>query len=796
MKKETSNIARPMSLRPTSSKNLLALGVSAIVASTAATAATTEEKKPTVLETVKVQARVIETNPYAQPRAPYKANESGDKRHVKPLAETPQTISVVTQTAIQESGRTDLKEILQAQPGITVGTGENGNAFGDRYIIRGYEARSDVFVDGLRDPGMTIRESFAVEQVEVSKGPSSTFAGRGAVGGAVNGITKQASTEYDFTKAQIGVGTDRYHRVTLDSNQKVNDDVAFRANVLHAYEEVPDREPADRERLGLALSSSIAVTDKLNIIADYYVLKAEDMPDLGTYIEPNGGDPVDDLFVYAQHQDFLKSRADTFTLRAEYQIDDGVSVENKMRYGTTDNGYVTTGARGNTRYVDRLGPNQTAHTANDPRVPTVSLSTHQGWQDVEYFVDQLNFFLDTDIGSTKHKFLFGAEYSEMNVLNGNYSVQNASNCDLVSTNANLFTAGACAGDVNGNEVPDLAYVMNRNITKAGFDSDYGVDTISLSAMDTMDITDKWSVFFGVRADHFSYSNTVVVQSVQKPYKYDDTLWNGHLGVVYNITDKGNVYLTYASGSEINGGESDLGANCGYGGLCVATDSAASGADFEQVKDSKPEDMTNIELGTKWNLFYDELLFTAAIFQMTKDDVMETVSQNSYIASGSLNTGKNRVKGIELSLVGNLTDTLSTQFGVTVMESEVLKAYTEAVEGDVLSNFAEKSLNWQLRYQATEKFSFGGTVNYRSEMYAGQPDTAATRNTTTGDYAYEIPSYTTLDLFAAYKFNEQVGLRLNVANVTDEDYYLAAYRSGSFTYIGDARSAKVTLDYEF
>jgi len=40
------------------------------------------------------------------------------------------------------------------------------------------------------------------------------------------------------------------------------------------------------------------------------------------------------------------------------------------------------------------------------------------------------------------------------------------------------------------------------------------------------------------------------------------------------------------------------------------------------------------------------------------------------------------------------------------------------------------------------------------------------------------------------------LRLNVANVTDKDYYLAAYRSGAFTYIGAARNAKLTLTYEF
>ena len=38
---------------------------------------------------------------------------------------------------------------------LLTGTGEGGNAFGDRIFIRGFEARNDVYIDGLRDPGVT-----------------------------------------------------------------------------------------------------------------------------------------------------------------------------------------------------------------------------------------------------------------------------------------------------------------------------------------------------------------------------------------------------------------------------------------------------------------------------------------------------------------------------------------------------------------------------------------------------------------------------------------------------------------
>ncbi len=150
-----------------SGSSMIAIALSQVIlmgaasAQTQPTSATGDDgsAEATSLERVRVEETVSpDTNPHAEPGAPYVSNSSADPRRTRALSETPQTIQVLTNTQIEESGRTDLREILDGQPGITLGTGENGNAFGDRYIIRGHEARSDMFVDGLRDPGMTIRE--------------------------------------------------------------------------------------------------------------------------------------------------------------------------------------------------------------------------------------------------------------------------------------------------------------------------------------------------------------------------------------------------------------------------------------------------------------------------------------------------------------------------------------------------------------------------------------------------------------------------------------------------------------
>lgn len=758
----------PMTLRKplfSASAGALTLGLPSLLLSSALLA---EEEAPILLDTMQIEERTIDTNPYAEPGAPYKAKVSGDSRHVKELADTPQTITVLTQTEIKDSGVTDLKDILAAQPGITLGTGENGNAFGDRYVIRGYEARSDVFVDGLRDTGMTTRESFAVDQIEITKGPSSTFAGRGSTGGAVNAITKQARTEYDFTKLEGGLGTDNYRRATVDSNLRINDDIAVRANLLHSYQEVPDREPADRERNGAALSAVWQASDKLKIIGDYYHLSAFDQADLGSYIDRTTGEPYKYMPSYSQDEDFVKSRVDTFTLRVSYAFSDNLRIENAMRHGTTNNGYVVTGASGATR------------DATDPAgaIPTIRLSTHQGWQEVEYFADQLNLFFTTELAGMKHQFVFGSEYSKHDVLNGVYNVTNngATNCTLPGRGSNPPSDGYCILDENGDTVDDINSLMDRDISKGNADSDYQIDTVSLYVMDTVDITDDFSVFAGLRADMFDYSNVVTSGGTSTRYAYDDTLWNGHIGTVYQLTEDGNVYLTYSTSANINGGESDVGGNCGYGGLCSSA---------ENVSKAEPEDVENIELGTKWNLFDDKLLATAAVFRITKDNVMEGTD---YDTDGTYNTGKNRVQGFEVSLSGNLTERLSTQFGFALMESEILKSNDPDSVGGRLANFADRSANLQLRYQLTDKLNFGGTMTHASEVYVGQPDSPAG--------TLHVPAYIKFDAFAGYDFTEQLSARLNVINVSDKDYYLTAYRSGSFAYIGDARSAHVTVSYEF
>ncbi len=86
--------------------------------------------------------------------------------------------------------------------------------------IRGFSATNDIFVDGVRDVGPYSRDAFNLEQVEVIKGPSSAFGGRGSTGGAINLVTKSAGLE-SIRQGTVGIGNAGYQRTTVDLNAPV-----------------------------------------------------------------------------------------------------------------------------------------------------------------------------------------------------------------------------------------------------------------------------------------------------------------------------------------------------------------------------------------------------------------------------------------------------------------------------------------------------------------------------------------------------------------------------------------------
>src|SRR5690606_9629206 len=131
--------------------------------------------------------------------------DSRARKVTEPPLGTPKSVSIIPAALAEEQGATWLVEALRNVPGVTFNAGEGGQPAGDNLKIRGFDAGADVFIDGIRDTGSQTRDIFALEQIEVVKGPGSAYSGRGAAGGSVNLVTKKPQAE-NFVRTRLGGG--------------------------------------------------------------------------------------------------------------------------------------------------------------------------------------------------------------------------------------------------------------------------------------------------------------------------------------------------------------------------------------------------------------------------------------------------------------------------------------------------------------------------------------------------------------------------------------------------------------
>lgn len=172
--------------QPLATLSVLAL---AIGSTTAALAEDSQENDASTLPTVEVTA--------AQSGA---GNELEVEPQVGklavPIEEQPFALSVVDQQQIEETGAKNLQEALQYSSGV------QGGNFGydtriDSASVRGVSPA--LYLDGLRQiygSYNSVRtNTFALESVEVMKGPSSVLYGQGGLGGVVNSVSKRPQAE-------------------------------------------------------------------------------------------------------------------------------------------------------------------------------------------------------------------------------------------------------------------------------------------------------------------------------------------------------------------------------------------------------------------------------------------------------------------------------------------------------------------------------------------------------------------------------------------------------------------------
>src|SRR5687767_15088050 len=127
-------------------------GVGKAVAFSFALATNAIAAEPKKEETFTLPPVVVrdQNNPYVPP-------ESSLSRIPVPLQDVPQSITVVPQRLMQERATSSFQDALRNVPGISFQAGEGG-VQGNNLTLRGYNARNDIFLDGVRDQGSYFRD--------------------------------------------------------------------------------------------------------------------------------------------------------------------------------------------------------------------------------------------------------------------------------------------------------------------------------------------------------------------------------------------------------------------------------------------------------------------------------------------------------------------------------------------------------------------------------------------------------------------------------------------------------------
>jgi len=589
---------------------------------------------------------------------PYKVDAVQSPKFTESLLDTPQTINVIGKQIIQQQGATTLTDALRNSPGVgTFYVGENGStSTGDAVYMRGFDASGSIFVDGVRDLGSISRDMFDTEQVEVVKGPDGTVYGRTTPTGAINMVSKQPRLE-DRVDASLGYGSANLRRVTADWNEATGEHSAFRLNVMGQKSGVPGRDNVKNDRWGVAPSLAFGLGTPTTVYLDFLHITQDNIPDGGVptiglpgYSSPDPARPflsdaprVDPSNFYGTAADHDHVKSDMATLIVHHEFSGNAALHDTLRWGRTQENYLLTSFMGSA--ANLLTPDPT-----DPSTWTIARSnpTFKD-QTNRILTNQLNFTANLGSGSVTHDLSTGVELTREELGTGGYAALEGS----AWTPANLYG-------------PDPDTATGLIIGDNGTWSRARTDTVGVSAFDRMKFGDRGMLGAGGRLDHYSTDFESVVACGGRstpacgnlpagaPVPGLDAGKRGNLasyklGLVYKPAANGSVYANFATGSEPPGGNT------------LAFSSSASNTDNPAFD---PQKARTVEVGTKWNVFGGQLRLTAALFRSIVGNLVaqDPVDLQYY------QIGHERVQGIELGAVGQITRHWAVSAGYTLTDT--------------------------------------------------------------------------------------------------------------------------------
>ena len=626
------------------------------------------------------------------------------------VKDVPQSLSVISESQIEDQALRSIADVLMYVPGATPGTGE-GNR--DQITLRGNNTTADFFVNGVRDDVQYFRDLYNAERIEVLRGSNAMIFGRGGGGGVVNRVTKRSSFR-PYREFAVQGDSEGGFRLTGDLDQPLGDTVGLRLNGVYENGE-SFRRGVELERYGLnPVLGAVFGDTRIDLSYEYF----HDRRTADRGVPAFLGRPLrgfDRTFFGDPEQSFARVDAHVLSLAVEHRFSDAVTLRNRTSWGDFD------------KFYQNIFPG-----AVNAAGTQVALSAYNDTLKRQNLFSQTDLVLEGDLGGLSHTFLLGFEIGRQ---------------DNVSRRRNgFFVSAANPAGVGSINVPldsptidaNLIFLpVNTNAARTPSNFNEGdASILAFYAQEQLRISDHFEIVAGLRYDRFKLD--VLNRNTGQTLGRVDNLLSPRFGIIAKPMPELSLYASYGRSYLPSAGDQ-------FSALDVTSQSL------------KPERFDNYEVGAKWEPI-PGLLATIALYRLDRTNTRALDPATNL----TVLTGAQRSKGLEIGLERNISDKWQVSAGYALQKAEITRTTAAAPKG--------REVPLVPRHQ----FSVWNRYNFSEALGLGLGLVAATKSYASISNAVTLPGYARVDAALFYKLSEGVEAQLNVENLLGADYFATAH----------------------
>nr|WP_234358209.1 TonB-dependent siderophore receptor [Pseudomonas resinovorans] len=660
------------------------------------------------------------------------------------LVEVPRSISVATREQMQDRGVHSLDDAVKYMPGIVSSSYGSDTRF-DWMRVRGFEPTQ--FLDGLPLPkGVYANpkpETWNLDRLALLRGPASSVYGQTPPGGLLDMVSRRPSAEASH-EIEVEYGSDNHRQINFASTGKIDEQGQFLYGVSGVVRDGGTQiDHIDDKRYNIApsLTWNIDTDTTLTLLSQF----TRDDTGVTSQFRPIQGTKIDMPFGKISHHKNLGDPNYEYYDRTyyalgyafEHRFNDVWQFRQNLRYTKSDLSFQTITVNSYIPAFADFG------FVVDDEGNTGRSSTNVD-EDISQFAVDNNFQADFATGDITHTLLLGLDHQR-------------SNTNFLS----IF------GQVPGVNVTDPIYglpITRPPRSDAFYDYNQKTRQTGLYVQDQMAL-DQWRLTLGGRED-WVHTGTEFFNKGDATNTERDKEFSGNAALSY-VFESGFVpYLSYAESFQ-----------------------PTSNATASPTESFKPTQGKQWELGVKYQPPGTDIMLTAAVYDLTQQNV--SVTNRIAGIPVTSQTGEVKVKGLELEAVADVTENLKVIAAYTQAESEVQDGEFKGNRLQLIPN-RQASLwaDYTWHDGVLDGFGIGAGARYTGNTYGDQA------NTELG----HADSYTVFDAAVHYDLGRLdssltgASVALNATNLLDKDYISTC--DGFYCYYGDERSVVASASYKW